>query len=74
VEFRIESGVRILTEFGLSGIPRIVIFNKIDLLDDFAVLPILQEEYSPSIALSTVTGEGIPELTSLLRDRVSARV
>ncbi len=74
VEFRIESGVRILSEFGLSGIPRVVIFNKTDLLDDFAPLAILQEEYSPSVAISTVTGEGIPELTSILRDRASARV
>jgi len=73
VEFRIESGVRILSEFGLSGIPRIVIFNKIDLLDDFSVLAVLQEEYSPGVALSTVTGEGLLELTSLIRDRVSAR-
>ena len=71
VEFRIESGVRILSEFGLSGIPRVVLFNKIDLLDDFSALAILQEEYSPSVAISTVTGEGIPELTSILRDRVS---
>lgn len=74
VEFRIESGVRILSEFGLSGIPRIVVFNKIDLLDDLAALAILREEYSPSIALSTVTGEGLPELISVLRHRVSARV
>lgn len=73
VEFRIESGVRILGEFGLSGIPRVTVFNKIDLLDDFAALAILQGEYSPSVAISTVTGEGLPELTSLLRDRVSTR-
>ena len=74
VEFRIESGVRILSEFGLSGIPRIVIFNKTDLLDDFAHLAILREEYSPSVAISAATGEGIPELMSILQDRASARV
>jgi len=74
VEFRIESGVRILSKFGLSGIPRVVIFNKTDLLDDFAALTVLQEEYSPSVAISTVSGEGLPELTAILRDRVSARV
>jgi len=74
VEFRIESGVRILSEVGLSGIPHIVIFNKIDLLDNCATLAILQEEYSPSLAISTITGEGLPELTSILRERVSERV
>ncbi len=74
VEFRIESGIRILSESGLSDIPRITVFNKIDLLDDFTSLAILQEEYSPSVAISAATGEGLPELLDILRDKVPTRV
>jgi GTP-binding protein HflX len=74
VEFRIESGIRILNEFGLSHVPRVVVFNKVDLLDDFTSLAVLQEKYSQSIAISTATGEGVPELKAILKERVSHKV
>jgi len=74
VEFRIESGTRILADYGLAGIPRIVVFNKVDLLDDLGQLNALQEAYPESVAVSAATGEGLPELLRLLAERAKVQV
>jgi GTP-binding protein HflX len=67
VEFRLESGAKILEEYRLANIPRAVVFNKADLLDDESSLEYLRGVYPESVVASAVTGKGLPELMALIR-------
>jgi GTP-binding protein HflX len=74
VAFRLESGSRILEEYGFSAIPRVVVFNKIDLLDDEEHLARLQEQVTGSVAVSAHTGNGLDKLMQVLCDEAETRV
>ncbi len=74
VEFRIESGERILHEYGLSAVPRVVVFNKTDLLDDFAPLEALKERYADSVAVSAHTGDQLAQIREVIRQSMVSRV
>ncbi len=67
VEFRLESGAKILEEYKLSGIPRVVVLNKADLLDDESSLQYLRDIYPESILVSATTGFGLPELLAAVK-------
>ena len=55
----------VLEEIGAGGKPRLLVYNKVDLLDDDALRELLVGERD-AIAISAATGEGIDEL----RDRI----
>ena len=55
----------VLEEIGAGAKPRLLVYNKIDLLDDDAIRALLVGERD-AIAISAATGEGIDEL----RDRI----
>jgi GTPase len=55
----------VLEEIGAGARPRLLVYNKVDLLDDDAIRELLVGERD-AIAISAATGEGIDEL----RDRV----
>jgi GTP-binding protein HflX len=55
----------VLGEIGAGAKPRLLVYNKVDLLDDDAIRELLVGERD-AIAISAVTGEGIDEL----RDRI----
>lgn len=74
IQFRLESGSRILKEYGFSAIPRVVVFNKTDLLDDEEYIGRLLEQIPGSVAVSACTGEGLKQLMRLLRREASAQV
>jgi GTP-binding protein HflX len=55
----------VLGEIGAGAKPRLLVYNKVDLLDDDAIRELLVGERD-AIAISAATGEGIDEL----RDRI----
>lgn len=67
VEFKLDSGAKILEDFGLGGIPRLVVFNKADLIGDKCPLIVLREQYPDSLLVSAVTGKGLAELIEAIK-------
>ena len=60
---------QVLAELGVENEEVLGVLNKVDQLDDPAVLAELQAEFAQSVAISAVTGEGLPALA----DAVIAR-
>lgn len=67
VEFKLDSGAKILEDFGLGGIPRVVVFNKADLIGDECPLIALREQYPDSVLVSAVTGKGLADLLATIK-------
>lgn len=69
---------RVLAEIGADGIPQILVFNKLDALDDDRRPIALQDRYeldgfeTPRVFVSARSGEGIATLRQLLSSRVLA--
>jgi GTPase len=67
VEFKLDSGAKILEDFRLGGIPRLVVFNKADLIGDECPLIALREQYPESVLVSAVTGKGLADLIAVIK-------
>jgi len=52
----------VLKELGCNNKPTIIVFNKIDVLKDVSVVPLLQANYKDCVVISAVTHQGIAEL------------
>jgi GTP-binding protein HflX len=69
---------RVLAEIGADGIPQILVFNKLDALDESRRPPALQDLYelegveTPRVFVSARSGEGIAGLRQFLSTRVLA--
>ncbi len=61
---------KVLEELGAADKPRLVVFNKVDLPGSERDALRHLTEGKPSIAVSALTGEGIPELLRLLDERL----
>lgn len=60
---------QVLEELGLEDKPRIVVFNKIDLLPDRSKLPaIVRSIHERSVCVSAHSGQGLEELKDAIRD------
>lgn len=55
-----------LDDLQASGKPTIMVFNKIDRLQDRSILPSLTKTYSPSISISATRGINVSELVEKL--------
>lgn len=58
---------QVLFELGVTDIPIIIVFNKVDLIDNPAFLQSLQSRYSGSIPVSSVKGIGLNTLRESLK-------
>jgi GTP-binding protein HflX len=67
-EERIETVDRMIGRLGLSGKPRLLVFNKIDLIDR-TFLRQMESRFS-AISVSCVTGEGMEKLVATLERTV----
>ncbi len=67
VEFKLKSGAKILEDFRLGGIPRLVVFNKADLIGDESPLIALREQFPDSVLVSAVTGKGLADLIATVK-------
>ena len=68
-EGNIEVVRTVLTEIGAGQVPELLVFNKADANDDPKRLA---DKHPGSVAVSALTGEGIPELLLAIGDRVRA--
>lgn len=58
----------VLASLSHDGSPIVVVFNKVDRIDDPIVLPTLRRgEQLKSVAVSAATGDGVDELVSIVR-------
>ncbi len=69
VDFRIASVIQILEQFSLSEIPRIIVFNKVDLIDDPRHLNLLSEKYPNSVFVSARRGDGLGKLFEIVKSK-----
>lgn len=69
---------RVLAEIGADTIPQVLVFNKLDALDETRRPPQLEDNYeldgapTPRVFVSARRGEGLPALRQLLAQRASA--
>lgn len=69
---------RVLAEIGADSIPQVLVFNKLDALDETRRPPQLEDSYeldgipTPRVFVSARRGEGLPALRQLLAQRASA--
>jgi GTP-binding protein HflX len=70
-EAQIRAVDKILVELGYAGIPRLLVFNKADQLDEDALFDMLAGR--DAVAISAVTGAGIDHLLSRIDDALSDR-
>jgi GTP-binding protein HflX len=71
---------RVLTEIGAAGLPQVLVFNKLDRLDEAQRPRELRDLFEiegglrvPRVFLSAQTGEGLAELRQILREAVESR-
>ncbi len=71
---------RVLAEIGAADLPRVLVYNKIDLFDDAARPRTLRDEIEigdarrvPRVFMSSRTGEGLDGLKALLAEMAGAR-
>ena len=60
----------VLDELGILEKPTLMVFNKVDLLEETGLLTWVKEEYSDSVAVSASTGFGLEDLRSVLERRI----
>ena len=69
VESQIAAVNEVLDELGASNIPVLMVFNKIDSLEDEATLHLLRSRYPESITISARRGDGLSSLRMELANR-----
>ncbi|MGI9539093.1 MAG: GTPase HflX [Miltoncostaeaceae bacterium] len=72
-EERIEASVSVLAEIGAAEVPRLVVLNKIDLVDAERRRELSFRE-PDAVAVSAVTGEGLDDLRARLADLSRGRL
>ena len=65
-EEHIDAVNTVLTEIGAEGKPMLMIFNKVDLVPNPAVMSRFVERFPHAVVISAKTGDGIPELMAEL--------
>ena len=69
-EEQIEAVNTVLEEIGAPGKATLMVFNKIDRLENGGVLDRNLERFPNAVAMSAVTGEGLPELLAELGNQL----
>ena len=69
VEAQIAAVNKVLDELNASKIPMLMVFNKIDCLEDEASMCLLRSRYPESINISARRGDGLATLRSELANR-----
>ncbi len=59
---QIEAVNSVLKELGCDNKPTVIVFNKIDAIQDESVIPLLRNNYKDCIMISAKTHKGIPDM------------
>ena len=70
-ESQIDAVDEVLKELGALERPTLMVFNKVDLLEDEAHIQLFRSQYSDSLAISAQSGTGLEALKDLLAERFS---
>jgi GTP-binding protein HflX len=71
VDAHIATTLQVLSEIGASGIPRVLVLNKIDLTEQGVVEAFLMR-YPGSVAVSAQTGQGLAGLVEAIQERLTS--
>jgi GTP-binding protein HflX len=71
-EAQMEAVQIVLEELNAWGKQMIIVFNKVDRVENPALVEQVLSTYAGSVAISAVTGEGMPELFSEIEHRIKA--
>lgn len=52
----------VLKDIGCGNMEQLLILNKIDLLQDYSIIPLIRNEFGDCLTVSAVTGEGLDKL------------
>ena len=72
-ESQIDAVDEVLKELGALERPTLMLFNKIDLLEEEGYIQLFQSKYPDSLAISAQNGAGLEALKELLAERFSAQ-
>ena len=64
---RLDTVKRVLDDIGATEQRRVLVLNKVDLLDHNADLLVLQKQHPESVVISAKTGQGLDDLLQLVR-------
>jgi GTP-binding protein HflX len=68
----IEAAEQVLNELGTTKIPRLLVFNKSDLVDDFMEISVLRSRFPSHVLASAKNGDGFEELAAAVREKLVA--
>jgi len=71
-EEQIRSVNEVLKEVGCLGTPTILVLNKVDRITDRTTLDVLRAQHSKSVAVSSLTGEGLEDLQEAVIEALAA--
>jgi GTP-binding protein HflX len=63
-----------LEEIDVHGLPVVTALNKIDTLADPQIVYELLDDFERAVAISALTGQGVPTLLKVLEDRLRERL
>ncbi len=72
-ESQIDAVDEVLKELGALERPTLMLFNKIDLLEEEGHIQLFRSQYSDSLAISAQNGAGLEALKELLAERFSVQ-
>jgi GTPase len=72
-EDHVGTVLQVLRELGIESKPSIMVFNKIDLLEDRAAMDVLGTQFPDAVFVSALRGMGIESLRRALADRFEAQ-
>ncbi len=74
VDEEIAAVIEVLRQLGIENKPRITVLNKKDLATNEFTIARLERTYPETVAISALTGEGLPLLLEKIVDLLSSRV
>jgi len=66
-----QAVAQVLEQLGCAGHQTIILLNKVDLVDDLAMLQVLRLKLSNARPISAKTGQGVPELTEQVHELIA---
>jgi len=67
---QMQSVMEVLTELEIAEHAILNVYNKMDLVSDESVLPLLRGRFGDGVRVSAVTGEGLPKLRETIEKRL----
>lgn len=73
-ESHFETTEKVLDEIGANENPKLVVFNKVDLLENLELIDRLKLHHEDALFVSASTGEGLEALKETISDRLNAKL